>query len=124
MSKLYLIFRNELGKLFLISLGGVPGALIRWQLENELAVNIMGAVVLGFVVGLPLKRRWQLIIGVGFCGALTTFSGWIFDCLVLLVNGSLSQAFGSIIYMLIGGLLAAAFGFFIGKKIMRTRLFL
>ena len=116
MSKIYLMFRKELYKLFWISLGAVPGALIRWQLNNNFAVNIIGAILLGCLVGLPFKRRLQLILGIGFCGSLTTFSGWIYDFVTLLINGSLLQAFGSIIYMLVGGLLAVTFGFFVSRN--------
>ena len=112
-------------KLFMIALGAVPGAFIRWQVSNDFIVNIAGAMVLGFVVGLPFRRRRYLILSVGFCGALTTFSGWMLESAVLFLSGSFIQAFGLIIYTLVSGLIAAALGFFIGRHIMsRPRLFL
>ena len=64
------------------------------------------------------------MLGVGFCGALTTFSGWIFHSYELLVNGLYLKSFGLIIYTLGFGLLAAIVGFWIGKKIRQSRHFL
>ncbi len=118
------LIRKELNQLFIISLGAVPGAFIRWNLSNVLVVNVLGALVLGFLFGLSSKRRAHLIFGVGFCGALTTFSGWMLDSAKLLLGGYLIQAFGVIIYTFFLGLLSGFLGFLIGKCIKKSRLFL
>ncbi|MEZ5168263.1 MAG: CrcB family protein [Acidimicrobiales bacterium] len=66
-------------------MGGIAGATVRWavlHLTGEatwglLAVNTAGAFVLGTVVDGILRRRSEtqrVMAGVGFCGALTTFS--------------------------------------------------
>lgn len=48
-------------------------------------VNLVGSFILGLLTGLTLglslgqSDTWQLcmnLLGIGFCGALTTFSGW------------------------------------------------
>tara|TARA_Y100001968_G_scaffold316590_1_gene344623 strand:+ start:3867 stop:4238 length:372 start_codon:yes stop_codon:yes gene_type:complete len=113
----YPFFRFELEKVFLISLGAIPGALIRWQLNNDLLLNILGAGILGFLLGCGFKLRIKLIFGIGFCGALTTFSSWITDCLDLLVNGYFFNAIFLIFISLFFGLVAAFFGLWLGGKI-------
>ncbi|WP_320666788.1 fluoride efflux transporter FluC [Prochlorococcus sp. MIT 1307] len=118
------LVHKEFYKLLIVLLGAIPGAVIRWQLNNNFFVNLTGAALLGFVIGLQLNRRWKLMLGVGFCGSLTTFSGWIFDSTLLLLNGSLIQAFGLILYTLGFGLLSGAFGFLVGRNIKLPRLFL
>jgi fluoride exporter len=45
-----------------------PGA-FPWA---TLAANLVGALILGWVV--VAKQRWRPLVGTGFCGALTTFS--------------------------------------------------
>jgi len=110
--------------LFSIAIGAVPGALIRWQLKNNLWANFFGAGILGFVVGLRLRGHIKLSLGVGFCGALTTFSGWMLDSVRLAIDGYFLQAFGLIMYTFFFGLFAGAFGFLIGRQVRRIRHFL
>ena len=69
----------ELQELLLVGVGAVPGALLRWQLvlhlgDQNLLVNVLGAAFLGLLAGLPAAPRRQLLLGIGFCGSLTTFS--------------------------------------------------
>ncbi len=114
--KLYSIIIKEFNLLILIALGSVPGALIRWQLNNDFLVNIIGSMILGFLCGSPFRRNLKLVIGIGFCGSLTTFSGWIFDSLNLMLSGSYAKACILIIYTLLFGLLSAACGLFAARK--------
>tara|TARA_B100000674_G_scaffold98358_1_gene71163 strand:- start:313 stop:717 length:405 start_codon:yes stop_codon:yes gene_type:complete len=72
----------EVQELLLVGAGAVPGALLRWQLalnlgDQNLLVNVLGAGLLGFLAGLPAAPRRQLLLGIGFCGSLTTFSSWM-----------------------------------------------
>ena len=62
----------------LISIGAVPGAIFRWQIDDIFIVNIIGCFLLGIVNGLPISGRYKLIFGFGFCGSFSTFSGWAF----------------------------------------------
>ena len=77
-----LTLRQDLSELLLVALGAVPGAVIRWQIgshlpDNDVIVNVLGAFILGWLVGLPLRPKRQLLVGIGFCGSLTTFSSWM-----------------------------------------------
>ena len=103
---------------FLISIGAVPAAIIRWQIDEIFIVNTIGCFVLGFVNALPISRKYKLIFGFGFCGSLTTFSGWLF-LLSQLISQGLYKLFilTSMLSVLIG-LLAVALGDFFARRIV------
>jgi CrcB protein len=82
----------------LVVVGAVVGAPLRflvdrWAREHSsagtilgtLIVNVVGSLVLGVVAGWPGAPSWVLpLVGVGFCGALTTFSTLAFETWVFL----------------------------------------
>ena len=117
-----LVLRFELQELLLVALGAVPGALLRWQLglylaDQNLVANSLGAALLGFSSGLPAAPRRQLLLGIGFCGSLTTFSGWMLAVVRQLAIGDVKSAAGLIGLTLGLGLGAAALGFQLGRLI-------
>ena len=85
---------NQFVAILLVGVFGALGALTRyatamtlnkWLGEDfpwaTLSVNVLGCFMLGFLAHLSdqyLSHQWKLILGVGFLGALTTFStfGW------------------------------------------------
>ena len=116
--------RFELLELFLVALGAVPGALLRWQLalhlsDQNLVANTLGAALLGFLAGLPAAPRRQLFLGIGFCGSLTTFSGWMLEAVRQLSVGDIKSAAGLIGLTLGLGLGAVASGYQLGRQIRR-----
>lgn len=76
--------------LLLVALGALVGAPLRFWTERRLhsaypwgtfVVNVVGSLVLGVLGGLllaptPPAHEWVLLVGVGFCGSLTTFGGF------------------------------------------------
>ena len=104
----------------LIVIGAMPGALLRWQINNDFASNIFGAAVLGLIVGLQSNQKMQLIFVFGFCGALTTFSGWMITALKLFLQGFLWQTFFVISGTLMAGFLSLLLGFFMGQKLRQS----
>lgn len=98
-----------------ISLGAIPGALIRWQIENDLIVNTCGSLILGFVIACELKKHYKIIFSLGLCGSLTTFSGWISKSLSLLISGDIILFFIFVISTILLGIFACALGFILGK---------
>ena len=65
----------------------------RWAREHTragtilgtLVVNVAGSFVLGLVAGVPHPADWLMpLVGLGFCGALTTFSTLAFEAWVFL----------------------------------------
>ena len=116
--------RIELEELLLVALGAVPGALLRWhwavQLQDRnVLVNTLGAAILGLLAGLPAAPRRQLLLGIGFCGSLTTFSSWMLAAMSDLSRGEWGSAVGLIALTLGLGLGAAALGFVFGRRFRR-----
>jgi len=48
-----------------------------WQ--ALLVANTVGSGLLGLVVAADLDQRWTTVLGVGFCGALTTYSSFAWE---------------------------------------------
>ena len=124
MAEQQLSLRTELQELLLVGLGAVPGALLRWQVAHHLddrsvVVNVVGAALLGLLAGLPAAPRRQLLVGIGFCGSLTTFSGWMLDAVRLISVGKVVEAFGLIGITLGLGVAASLIGFRCGRVLLR-----
>jgi len=114
--------RGELTELLLVAAGAVPGALLRWQValhrgDQNLLVNVLGAALLGLLAGRPAAPRRQLILGIGFCGSITTFSSWMLAAMKHLSAGDWPAAVGLIGLTLGLGLGAAALGFSLGRRL-------
>ena len=73
--------------IWMLGLGASAGACVRYFLTNLIKkhvkgsfplatffLNVSGALVLGFVVGIRLKTLSYAILGTGFLGGYTTFS--------------------------------------------------
>jgi CrcB protein len=80
-----------------------------------LLVNVVGAFLLGLVLALPGES--QVILGIGFCGALTTFSGVSLQLHRRLTSKAYRAVFSYAATLLIGGLGAAGAGIIIGRII-------
>lgn len=78
-----------------------------------LLVNIVGAFVLGIVLALP--GEWQVILGVGLCGALTTFSGVSLQLHRRLTAQAFRPAMIYAVSLITGGLVAAGLGLILGR---------
>ena len=102
---------------FLISLGAILGALFRWQINEIFIVNSIGSFLLGFFNSLDILKKYKLILCVGLCGSMTTFSGWS-SHLYKLVNQGLYKLFllNSISIVLMG-VLAIGLGHIFAKKL-------
>ena len=115
-------FRTELQELLLVAVGAVPGALLRWQFgvvlhDRDVLVNVLGSLILGLLLGLPYRPRIQLLVGIGFCGSLTTFSSWMVNSVDLIASGQQLAAIGLIGMTLGLGLGGAALGLWIGRRV-------
>ncbi len=104
-------------KLFLVSIGSFPGAILRYEIRNDVAANLLGALVLGFLIGYNANSRLRVICAVGFCGSLTTFSGWILECLELFAQGYFINGISLIIFPVIFGLIFSGIGIWMGSSL-------
>ncbi|MFN5221636.1 MAG: FluC/FEX family fluoride channel, partial [Cyanobacteriota bacterium] len=106
--------------LLLLALGAVPGALLRWQLENTLVANLLGCLVLGAILARqPGAPRLMLLGGLGFCGSLTTFSTWILELDQALKAGQPGPAALQLLPALVGGVGGVLVGMGLGSAWIR-----
>ena len=101
-----------------ISIGAIPAAILRWQVDEIFIVNIIGCFLLGFINALSISRKYKLIFGFGFCGSLTTFSGWVFHLFQLITEGLYKLFFLNSILIVLIGLFAICLGEFFAKKVL------
>ena len=102
----------------IISIGAVPAAILRWQIDQIFIVNIIGCFLLGFINSLAISKRYKLILGFGFCGSLTTFSGWSFQLFKLINQGFYKLFVLNSISIVMLGILAVSLGHLLAKKII------
>ncbi|WP_216908283.1 CrcB family protein [Synechococcus sp. CCY 0621] len=130
--------RREARDLLLVATGAVPGALLRWQLEDlgkglvgghaglvesDLVANMLGTFLIGVIAALPPPRpRLMLLGGIGFCGSLTTFSSWMLQISLALRRGRSDEALAVVLISLLGGLVAVRVGLAVGLWLGRRRL--
>ena len=105
-------------KYFLISIGAVPGAIFRWQIDDVFIVNTLGCFLLGIINAMPVKRIYKLIFGFGFCGSLTTFSGWSFYLFKLISEGLYKLFFLNSVLIVLIGFFAICLGDLFAKKFL------
>lgn len=82
----------------LVGIGGALGAICRYIIGQRLnpptphfpygtfLVNLIGALLLGWMVGARYSGIWTLLLGTGFLGAFTTFSTFKWESIQLWHN--------------------------------------
>lgn len=109
-----------------VAVGGALGTLARFGLGTlaaredsvlpwpTLIVNVIGSYALGFLLSLPAEGELQALLrlglGVGFCGAFTTFSTFSHESLRLLQQGHTARAAMYIVASVLLSLTAIATG--------------
>ena len=119
--------------IFLIGLGGFFGAISRYLLSGwmqqhffpnypigTLTVNVLGSFLIGFLA-LFLQEHadvaYRMVIVTGFLGALTTFSTFSYESVMLLQSGAYVKALSSILLNLTLTLTATTLGIFLYKRL-------
>jgi CrcB protein len=113
-----------------VMLLGGAGAVARFQFDRAvskrigksfpfgtLAVNLSGALLLGFFAGLALSPHVALLAGTGFVGSYTTFSTWMLETQRLAEERQVVAAFANIAVSVALGLAAAWLGQSIGTAL-------
>jgi CrcB protein len=80
-----------------------------------LAVNLSGALALGFVAGVALHGEALTIVAGGGIGSFTTFSTWILDSHRLREAGLARAAWLNLGLSLLAGFVAVALGHWLGS---------
>ncbi len=116
----------------LIAVAGAAGAVLRYRLGiligvrtfpwATLAINISGSFVLAVVLAGPAQTRWSptasTAVAVGLLGAYTTFSTFGYETFELLRTERVGGAVGYVLASLLGGLLATALGYMVGRTLV------
>jgi CrcB protein len=81
---------------------------------GTVTVNVTGAFALGLVSGLGLSHGVTTLIGTGFLGAYTTFSGWMLETRSLAEDRRWRAAAANTAVSVVAGLAAAFAGHWLG----------
>jgi len=124
-----------LDKILFVSFGAILGANSRFLISNKLEklnfrkdffiliINTLASFFLGLFLSLIerfsyFSYSYQLVlfIAIGFLGSFSTFSSFIYDLFDLCLQFKFSRAIKLFIISLSAGIIAFAFGFFLGNK--------
>lgn len=113
----------------LVAAGAAVGAPLRYLVDRfvqrragggfpwgTLTVNVVGSFVLGLVAQ-TAGERLALLIGVGFCGAFTTYSTFGYETVRLAEDRSRTLAALNVGLSLAAGLAAAVLGVILGNAL-------
>lgn len=113
-----------------VGLVGGVGAIARFALDGAvgsrtgrefpfgtLVVNVLGAFVLGVLVGSALDQTAYRLAGTGVVGAFTTFSTWMFESHRLGEDGEARLGLLNFVFSLVVGLAAAWAGRHLGNSL-------
>ncbi|HAC15098.1 MAG TPA: fluoride efflux transporter CrcB [Bacteroidetes bacterium] len=117
-----------------VGLGGALGSSSRYVISHLIqentssgfpfgtfTVNIIGCLIIGFLVGLSIHRPESLseqsrfLLSTGFCGGFTTFSAFSAETFSLIDKGEFTTAILYVILSIFVGLLATGMGIIIIK---------
>ncbi|WP_354624530.1 fluoride efflux transporter CrcB [Psychromonas sp. MME2] len=119
---------NMVANIALVACGGAFGATLRYLISigmvslfgkgfpfATLTVNILGSLIMGYIFQLVQQETitsspWWPLIGIGFLGALTTFSTFSMDNLMLLQQGEWIKASLNVLLNVVVCLLATYVG--------------
>jgi CrcB protein len=117
-----------------VALGAAVGAPLRYLTDRWIttrtagrlpwgtfAVNVLGSLVLGLLAGAGLAGDvpWQLVVGTGFCGALTTYSTFAWETVRLVEQRARLLAAANAAGSVAAGLAAATAGFLVTDGLLR-----
>lgn len=82
---------------------------------GTLMINLLGCFIFSWIVkhilnDIDVSGRLVLGLGVGFCGALTTFSSFALDTMKLVQAGQIGLAFLYLVLSFVGGLAMTVLG--------------
>ena len=124
--------KTVLFECFLVGAGGFVGAICRygvaalskqlWETSfpvGTLIANVVGCFLIGLLIGSgqEANRNLNLLFGVGFLGALTTFSTFGAETVGHVNEQSYGLAIGGVVINVGVGLAAVMVGIWLGKKV-------
>jgi CrcB protein len=125
--------------IWLVALGGALGSVSRFLLGpaiqralnatfpvGTLLINVVGSLILGFLLGLAaegvdVSPETRAFVAVGFCGGFTTFSTFSYEAIRLLEDGEGSRAALYILASVVLSLAAAFVGLAAARQLIALR---
>lgn len=115
----------------MVGLGGFAGSVCRYLISvamlplipqdgipwHTLLVNVVGSLLIGFLLAAEVQGHWHSLGVVGFCGGFTTFSTFSLELLRMIRAGHYPTAASYVGLSLAFSLAAVAFGFYLGTRI-------
>lgn len=119
-------------KFIYLAIGGLSGTFARYFLAGAvyellgtrfpygtLIVNLFGCFIIGIFTTIAenkflINPNLKVLLMIGFCGAFTTFSTFIFETSNLIRDGETSRAFINVILSVIIGFVVFRIGVFLG----------
>ena len=116
----------------LVAIGAAVGAPLRYLVDRAIqrrhdsvfpwgtfAVNVLGSMILGVLVGGALPRPVLALLGTGLCGALTTYSTFGFEAIRLAEQRARFYAVVYVVASVVASLGAAFVGITVAEAIWR-----
>ena len=121
-----------MAKFIYLAIGGLTGTFARYFLAGAvyellgtrfpygtLIVNLTGCFIIGVLTTIAenkflLNPNTRVLLMIGFCGAFTTFSTFIFETSNLIRDGETLRAFINVILSVIIGFIVFRIGMFLG----------
>ena len=119
-------------RLLLVIAGGLVGAPLRYVADRAVqarhdslfpwgtfSVNVLGSLVLGFLTGAAaaLPHDLQLLVGTGFCGALTAYSTFSYETIRLYEDRARFLAIANVTASIVAGLGSVFLGVAVSEAI-------
>jgi fluoride exporter len=116
-----------------VGFGGFVGAILRYWVSGvvqrstnsvfpfgTLAVNVLGCLVMGAVMGLVEYRQvfsphTRVLVTIGMLGGFTTFSTFGFETFMLLRDNEIYPALANVALNVVAGLAAVSLGWFAAR---------
>ena len=102
--------------LIIILLISYFATLLRFFVNNNLLVSIIGSFVYGFVIERTISKSKKEILLSGFCSCFTSFSGFVYFLYELIIKGYYFKLFFYLNFIIIFNLLIMYSGFLLSRK--------
>ena len=89
---------------------------LRFYLNNNLIVSIIGSFLYGFVISRKISKSKKEILLIGFCSCFTSFSGFVNFLYQFAIQGYYLKLFFYLNLIVILNVLVMYFGFLLSRK--------
>ncbi len=108
----------KIKSLFFILLASYLACILRFYLDNNFIISLLGSFFFGFVIAKRLNNEQNKILLSGFCACLTSFSGFIYVLYKFINQGFFIKAFLYTNTSILLNLISIYLGFLISRKII------